>query len=814
MSALPDFRTFFSQGTGYQPYPYQVALATRPVLPQLMDIPTGLGKTAAVILAWLWRQYGGTVIEGVMPPQVAAETPRRLVYCLPMRVLVEQTAENAGRWIENLVSAGLVPVERRPEVQVLMGGEIDRDWDLWPDRETILVGTQDQLLSRALNRGYAMSRYRWPIHFALINNDALWVMDEVQLMGPGLPTTVQLQGFREKAGAYGTPQSLWMSATLSPDQFDTIDSPLAGKDWSGAALTLGDDLDDQTVRRRIGARKVLRKSDLVLDRHSQKGYAEALAAEVKARHEEVGDLTIVILNRVRRAQDLSRALTRKSEGMEGVPGLTLIHSRFRPHERRRFESLLRNLGQGRDRNEIVVATQAIEAGVDISASTLITELAPWPSLVQRFGRLNRYGEMDTARAYWVDITWRWEEDGKSKTEPGLVRPYAGEELDLSRGRLLELTDVGSQELRSLGMPPSRELHPLVRRKDIFELFDTTPDLAGNDIDVSPYIRDAENMDVSVFWRDWEGDSPPSDLPAPLREELCPVPLYDFRDFLRERDAWIWDGLESSWDRLDPNRLRPGLTVLLHTSAGGYDPQIGWLGRTSREPVTPVEVPTESPEEAIGDDPATSTSQYETIAVHSTQVSRELARILEVVSQDGIPGTELLLAALWHDRGKAHEVFQNAVRSDGDAKAPQELWAKAPRLKRYERPHFRHELASALALLLNGGPDLAAYLVASHHGKVRLSIRSLPGEAIPPTGGRFARGIWDSDLLPAADLGNGVVAPEVTLTLDLMELGESDACGPSWLERTLKLLAGYGPFRLAYLESLLRVADWRASGMRR
>ena len=41
------------------------------------------------------------------------------------------------------------------------------------------------LLSRALNRGYAASRARWPVQFGLVNNDCCWVLDEVQLMGPG-----------------------------------------------------------------------------------------------------------------------------------------------------------------------------------------------------------------------------------------------------------------------------------------------------------------------------------------------------------------------------------------------------------------------------------------------------------------------------------------------------------------------------------------------------------------------------------------------------------------------------------------------------
>jgi len=36
-----------------------------------------------------------------------------------------------------------------------MGGEEKTEWDLYPEREAILIGTQDMLLSRALNRGSA-----------------------------------------------------------------------------------------------------------------------------------------------------------------------------------------------------------------------------------------------------------------------------------------------------------------------------------------------------------------------------------------------------------------------------------------------------------------------------------------------------------------------------------------------------------------------------------------------------------------------------------------------------------------------------------
>ena len=125
------------------------------------------------------------------------------------------------------------------------------------------------------------------------------------------------------------------------------------------------------------------------------------------------------------------------------------------------------------------------------------------------------------------------------------------------------------------------------------------------------------------------------------------------------------------------------------------------------------------------------------------------------------------------------------------------------MSRYARKGFRHELASALALLASGQSDLVAYLAAAHHGKIRISLRALPGEEVPE-GRRFARGICEGDELPAA-LGHDSVA----LSLSCMELGDSEY-GASWTERMMCLLEDWGPFRLAMMEALMRIADWRAS----
>ena len=103
-----SFRGFFKHATGIEqePYPYQERLAEARVESRLIHIPTGCGKTAAVILAWLWRRRSDP-----------ANTPRRLVYCLPMRVLVEQTRDNAETWLKKL---GL---QDEVGVHVLMGGD-------------------------------------------------------------------------------------------------------------------------------------------------------------------------------------------------------------------------------------------------------------------------------------------------------------------------------------------------------------------------------------------------------------------------------------------------------------------------------------------------------------------------------------------------------------------------------------------------------------------------------------------------------------------------------------------------------------------
>ncbi|MGQ0628094.1 MAG: type I-G CRISPR-associated helicase/endonuclease Cas3g [Phycisphaerales bacterium] len=884
-----DFATYFKTATGQQPFPFQCAFAGATSAgphepePALVSVPTGLGKTAMAILGWLWRRRFAS-------EQTRQATPRRLVYCLPMRVLVEQTRDNASKWLDNLglsVASGTlqVPAAHHPSqtqpprplspdaiaVHVLMGGEDEPEWDTHPERDAIIIGTQDMLLSRALNRGYAASRARWPMHFGLLNTDCLWIFDEVQLMGSGLATTAQLEAFRQSLSPQGGNgcRSVWMSATLRPDWLKTVDFKGRiddhGRIDGKITLSLSDaDHKNEQVAARWNGKKPLAKADSTMEEKT----AAALAAEVRSAHKPA-TRTLVVVNTVKRACELYQKIAPRAQSGKpargkgakaakpvedgpALPNLVLLHSRFRPDDRKKAVDAA--FAAPTPEGTIIISTQVIEAGADVSATTLFTELAPWASLVQRFGRCNRMGEANTdAEVRWIDLP---AEDAKAEK---LRFPYELPALRAAAAQLTKLNDVGLGSLAThsatLNDDEVKSLFPyahphVIRRKDLIDLFDTTPDLAGNDIDIDRYVREIDETDVRLFWRSWDGALPTDDEPPPTRAELCPAPIGDFKKFAAKDTTkgkvFRRDFLEGKWLPLDAARIAPGQVYMVHADAGGYDTQHGWHdGSTARvEPLSAQAKQTDP--DAYDDDGLSRTSRWQTIAQHTDDVCRELDAILKRMRMNDHETAALQVAARYHDWGKAHPVFQDAVKAESRPAdmAASRFVAKAPRSRRnqagtvadpgfwtrYARKHFRHELASALALLQKTVPfantdrDLAAYLIAAHHGKVRLSIRSMPNEPKPRTAAglpqqRFARGIWDGDTLPATDLGGGVTAPAVTLSLEPMELGlceappfvGADGVGePSWIERVLRLRSAIGPFRLAYLEALLRAADERAS----
>ncbi len=688
-----------------------------------------------------------------------------------MRTLVNQTYELARMWAADTA-----------KVYKLIGGETEEVWELTPEQPSVLVCTMDMALSRMLNRGYAMSRYRWPVAFGLLNNDALLVCDEVQLMGNGLATSTQLEAFRSRLGTCGPAATWWMSATLDPVWLSTVDHP--------GAVSVVKAGEDRELERLRTAPKALKLAPELSERE--------LAASVIEIHRP-GTLTLAVVNTVARAQVAYEEVRKRAAKLGAAcPDIVLAHSRFREQERRRIDERLRQpCGES---GRIVIASQVVEAGVDISARAMVTDLAPWASLVQRFGRVNRRREYDDAVIVCAELSEK------------RAKPYEPEDLAESRARLCELGSDGSiARLEAVGLPQKRPYSCVLRRKDVIELFDTSSDLSGADVDVSRFIREHDDADVAVFWRDVDAKGPGANEAGPAHVELCSVPAYLFREEYigKGRPAYRWDWIDKRWRAVErADEVAPGATYLLPASAGGYDVERGWQAeRTSA--VAPLPARGEEPES--DDEDRHSQGYWLRINEHTDNLARCIAAMNPKLPLSAEGQEALSIAVRWHDRGKSHPVFQSAV---GDDAHPGADWAKGCGGARYARRGFRHELASALATLESAQipprwRSLVAYLVAAHHGKVRTNIRSIPNEERADAG-RFARGIWDGDVLPATDLGAGVIAEPARLTLDVMEVGSAN--GLSWSQRVWELVEGdeWGPFRLAYLEAVLRAADRRAS----
>jgi CRISPR-associated endonuclease/helicase Cas3 len=696
MSRL-QFDTFFRTATGNTPYSYQSRLAGDdsgiPCRSQLINVPTGLGKTAAVVLAWIWNRAH---LQN-------AKWPRRLVYCLPMRTLVEQTREEVWKWLK----AHDLDWDEKPEsrtgkvgVHILMGGEDDGEWDIYPEENAILIGTQDMLLSRALNRGYGTSRYRWPMQFGLLNNDCLWVMDETQLMGPGLWTSGQLDWMRnQRFGVMKPCATWWMSATNSLVFLDTPDR----RKEEVALPPVIEVGDDERARSRLNPTRPLSfwKGGALRSKPKKKGvpavgFSDGLASAIRSEHTP-GTLSLIVCNSVRAAQELYRTL----DGDDAI----LLTSRFRRGDRDANTKRLLAFEEQRkaaakvsgddtlpgSAGLICISTQVVEAGVDISARRLWMEAAPWPSALQRLGRLNRDGHADGKAKAFVFV---WPEEGK-KGKGQLSGPYEAKDIEASAKLLTKLGSIYESEptlgtwdaMAKLRGSSDAELvaalkpkdEPFPRAIDVHGLFSTEPDLFGGFTDVSAWVRGADkNADVTVFWREFDAKKGPGktkSLTGPAFDvaEGCAVAIHRFREYLNKGRALVWDERSERWQSMSPSDVCPGMVVMLPRTAGGYSEQLGWTGQANDRLIAAQ--PPGRFSDTFDDDTASEQAGWVTLESHLGDAKSAAEQIADSLQLEATYRTALVTAAGLHDIGKAHPIWQNALPRT--AATEKDQWAKAP-----------------------------------------------------------------------------------------------------------------------------------------
>ena len=918
-----DFTDFFREITGHEPRDYQVRLAERLASgepPSHLSVPTGMGKTFAVLLGWLYAL--------AQDAEQASRRRRRRVVPLRLHLVVDRRAvvddsfeaaqtiskaigEGAGsrpavqQAAEALRSAFAIPAEADVlEVRRLRGGLADADRDLtehtrYPSRPAIIVGTLDMTVSRLLFRGYQLSPYRRSIDAALTGMDAFWVLDEAHLSGQALTTLSVLRSeenrLEDRCGG-SVPGLQIMPMTATPMTLPTLHREADQESAPGLSLDWEEEcrLDPQLAARRA------HRDSVPVDVHCVNGKAAAaLTEQACTRMKELsqGESLVVFCNTLDTVKKVVAGLKKEIRNLgDQAPRLDVMVGGM---PARRSEDAVKRLSPYRTGAEgrqdaqatVVVATSTLEVGADLDFTHLLTESCQAGSLVQRLGRVNRVGARSDGSVAIVHSTTSKDpiHGGAADAVVDLIdgATTLGEvvkRLDEVDGReeLVNATQVPvvippnvfAAYLRTMGSRNDAPVHPWIRRladprPDAFIVFrKSVGDLAG----VSP---EALQEDLTR----WRPD---------LRAEAWSVPLSDARDVssqaLKKQALVIIDpttedtprifeagvslpdlvpgqiivmapgkdsnpyGLEGAGRDYSGQHVMPGATAEevskeLVSLATGTDQGPGWrqaailtdlsggdvrtddpyadlleeaallavppgwqidddvIGADSRHPwlrLRLVEAATERPASTEDD------ADERTLSGHGDQVGERAGQWARAI---GLPENlveDLVTAGRHHDDGKADPRMQAALGAAVDesgfllledpgqrkrrtplskSRLPRRYWNRSMRMAGVPSG-WRHEAASAdyleeqleRAEQTAHDPDLVMHLVLSHHGRFRG-----PGPVCLPEHGTTPRHQNPND--------------------------------PSWAEaisRFHRLNDRYGPYTLALIETILRLADWDVS----
>ncbi len=599
---LPPFGDVFKALTGYPPREYQERLARRMAAgdpPQMLSVPTGMGKTLAVLVGWL-HALAADATEAKARKR-SRRVALRLFLVVDRRAVVDDTHRAAVRIRDRVNNASDGPlVQFRRALQEafdldgddpvlsahrLRGGLLADDavteLTRHPARPAITVGTLDMTMSRLLFRGYGLSAPRRSVDAALAGVDAWWVLDEAHLAVQAR-TTLDILATHESVietrfgGA--VPPLRVMAMTATPGDADGCLS-LRWADEEARDLCLA-----TSRRNRARVRVELR--------HTKDKPTQAL---VKAAQEILsklrpGDSLVVFANTVERAKTVFKKLSAKRRGSKSGARVILLIGGMPARLNEQIMTLVAPYRTGAsDRTAaeplLVVATSTLEAGADLDFTHLVTDACSADSLTQRLGRVNRVG----ARSYGsVQIVVTHQRD-----------PVHGEAAVRTAELIADCTSLGE----TLERLASGDADPGLRRGAQEPAFLPPAVLrsyartAGsrNDLPVSPWIRalqDSRAETVIVVRRrlaeivasgpevvgDYLGALPPD-----RREEGWLVPLGGARDIARaaltSQPVLVVPPTGEGHEVLERadqgSRIAPGSVVLI--DADGADAAIGVWG---------------------------------------------------------------------------------------------------------------------------------------------------------------------------------------------------------------------------------------------
>jgi len=375
--------------------------------PLLVDLPTGAGKTDVIViwliaLAWYAEHQ-----------KTAKPVPRRLVWVVNRRVLVQQVFKLADELRKKLTSAESSNLDEvRAGLRALSGTEgdvfqvvelrgqivADRDWAIRPAMPQLIIGTVDQIGSRLLFQGYGLGKWGRPQQAGLLGVDAWVAVDEAHLVPAFVLTLRQL---RDRCGscAVNLPAlfarlPFWLTELSATPG---LPPPSQEKPFR---LTEDEKADEVIVDRILAAKKRrvlvewLPKAEKPKEALAQKIVAAAIAsksARIAVFVREVG-----VANAVAKgiALELKKAGNNEARVCK-ITGRIRGYERDRLSEQPAFNVFLserqEHSAEAANERHFLVGTAAAEVGLDADADVILCDFASLPTLLQRLGRLDRRG---------------------------------------------------------------------------------------------------------------------------------------------------------------------------------------------------------------------------------------------------------------------------------------------------------------------------------------------------------------------------------------------------------------------------------------
>ena len=826
---------YFREIVRHDPYPWQRRLYKTFVegsVPKALDIPTGLGKTLCVLLFLLARVRNTAL-------------PTRVIYIVDRRAIVDQTATAIRTWIERIAElpefAGVLDAtsafssDLPVQLGVLRGGLADDgEWRIDPARPAVVVGTVDMIGSRMMFSGYGDGPSRRPMHAGLLGHDSIVMLDEAHLspaMAVLIHTINQLQS-----------HLMFQTMTLSATSTDT----------ESVFQLLPEDEANPAVRSRLHSVKTqsLHQVGKPVDRVGR-------ICEVATAHKS-GSVAVFTRTVADAEKIAAKLISILDDGSERV---ALLTGTLRGKERAELAdgTVWRSFLPNRDRDAsapsvYLVMTSAGEVGVDLDADHGVMDLSTLDSMIQRVGRVNRLGltEADVA------IVFTEQEAVESPAEP----KTHSQRLAAARTKTLkvlgQLPDLSPATLRGLDkqvlkeccVPPARPARLHAEVVEAFAATSATLQLPHVSIYLHGVSDQPDPPESFLIWR-WDvahlvqlGNDAAAEAIAffrPSADEVARVPARVAQDLILsalerqgarglplivvEPGGDVRAVLLMSEDKLS---LLDYATVFLPTTAGGLESS-GLPSKLARHEVSDVgdsddrvryvdasgggDVEADESEQALPawldqaielrvplhdvneddeerflvyalrrSDPALQTGESnliwlgastQTMDEHCALVGAAARRIGAALSLPDHEVDALEAAGRWHDRGKARKVWQRAAGVP--ANGPLLVKSRRGRFRPALLGGYRHEFGSLAEAereipVKSPNRELILHLIASHHGRAR------PG--FPQSRQ------WDPDVPSALNRRLAIEAAN----------------------RFANLQAEYGPWRLAWLEALLKAAD--------